>query len=124
MEPELQQLQGTWQAVSMETGGSPVPAEVARRLRYVFEGDRVTLLEDGKPTGAGTVTLQPDAGPKALDVRMTEGPGRGQKAEGIYELAGDRLKLCIGPERPTAFRGAGPAAVVELERVRPGDESP
>ena len=54
----------------------------------------------------------------------TEGPGRGQKAEAIYQLAGDRLTLCIGPERPAGFRGAGPAALVELERVRPGDERP
>jgi uncharacterized protein (TIGR03067 family) len=101
-----------------------MPAEAARRLRYVFEGDRVTLLEDGKSTGAGTVTLHPVASPKALDVLMTEGPGRGQKAEGIYEVAGDRLTLCIGPGRPAGFRSAGPAALVELERVRPGDERP
>ena len=28
----------------------------------------------------------------------------------LYEVAGDLLRLCIGPERPPEFTGAGPAA--------------
>jgi uncharacterized protein (TIGR03067 family) len=119
MDAELQLLQGTWQAVNMEAGGGPVPPEAARRLKYVFAGDRVTLLEDDVATGAGAVAVRPGA----IDVAMTDGPGRGQVARGIYEVAGDRLRLCIGPERPAAFRGVGSASLVELERVPPGPGS-
>jgi uncharacterized protein (TIGR03067 family) len=123
MEADLQQLQGTWRAVRVETGGGPVPAEVARRLRYRFEGGRVTLLEGERATGAGTVTVHPAATPKAIDVEMTEGPGSGQVARGIYEIVGDCLRLCIGPERPTGFSPAGPVSLVELERAPIGSES-
>jgi uncharacterized protein (TIGR03067 family) len=96
--------------------GNPVPAEVVRRLKYVFEGDRVTILEDDAATGAGDVTLRPDETPSAIDVAMTEGQGKGQVALGIYEVDGDRLRLCIGGERPAGFGVGG--ALVELERVR------
>jgi hypothetical protein len=55
----------------------------------------------------------------AIDVAMTEGQGKGKTVQGIFEVTGDRLRLCIGDERPAAIGGAG--ALVELERVR--DES-
>jgi uncharacterized protein (TIGR03067 family) len=118
MDAALQELQGTWQAVRVETESGPVPAEVVRQLRYVFAGDRVTLFEGDRATGAGTIAVDPGTTPAAIDVVMTDGPGRGQAARGIYEIVGGRLRLCIGPERPAAFHPAGPASLVELEPLR------
>jgi uncharacterized protein (TIGR03067 family) len=120
MSEDLSELQGTWQAVRMEVVSGVLPAEVARRLRYVFEGGRVTLLEDGKSSGAGTFTVQSKATPKAIEVIMTEGPASGQTAFGVYQVTGDLLTLCIGPERPAGFSAVGAAALVELERVAGG----
>jgi uncharacterized protein (TIGR03067 family) len=117
MNEDQSELQGAWQAIRMEVAGGALPAEAARRLRYVFEGDRVTLLEDGKSSGTGTFTVQAKANPKAIDVAMTEGPASGQSASGVYQVAGDRLTLCIGPERPGGFIPTAAAALVELERV-------
>lgn len=117
MDADLQQLQGTWQAIRVETAAGPVSAEVARRLRYVLEGDRVTLFEEEQATGAGAVALHPAAIPKAIDVELTDGPGRGQIARGIYEVVEGRFRLCIGPERPTEFSATGAASLVELERA-------
>src|SRR4051794_7412841 len=119
MDAELQQLQGTWRAGKIETGGRPVPTQAARRLSYVFASDRVTLVEGQEATGAGTVSVDPDANPKTIDVVMTSGPGCARSARGIYEVTGDHLTLCIGEERPAGFSGAGTAALVELERVGP-----
>ena len=122
MDTGLKQLQGAWQAVRIETGSGLVPPEVVRQLRYVFEGDRVTLFEGDRMTGAGTITIHPATTPAALDVAMTDGPGRGQVAQCIYEVVGGRLRLCIGPERPAEFHPAGPASLVELERAQAGQE--
>jgi uncharacterized protein (TIGR03067 family) len=117
MDAELRLLQGMWRAVRVATAAGPVADEVAHQLRYRFAGDRVTLFEGDRATGSGTVTVHPAADPKGIDVAMSDGPGAGQVARGVYEVAGDRLLLCIGPERPAGFSPAGPASVVELERV-------
>ena len=122
MDADLQQLQGAWRAVRIETAAGPVPDAVARRLRYVFAGDRVTLYEGEQAAGAGTVAVHPAADFRAIDVTMTDGPGRGQVARGVFEVVGDRLTLCIGPERPVGLGAAGAAALVELERSRASGE--
>jgi uncharacterized protein (TIGR03067 family) len=39
-------------------------------------------------------------------MEFAAGPLKGQKRHGIYEIAGDQLKLCYGPidkPRPTTF---------------------
>jgi uncharacterized protein (TIGR03067 family) len=45
--------------------------------------------------------------PKAIDYKQTsEGEDKGKGALGIYEVVGDRLKVCAvpdGKERPTEF---------------------
>jgi uncharacterized protein (TIGR03067 family) len=118
VDADLRLLQGDWQAVRIETGAGPVPDETVRQLRYVFEGDRVTLFEGDRATGAGAVTLHPRSTPKAIDVEMTDGPGRGQVARGVYEVAEACLRLCIGPERPAGFSPTGPASLVDLVRTQ------
>jgi uncharacterized protein (TIGR03067 family) len=77
MRTQFEAFRGTWQAVRIETGGQEVPAESVRRLRYAFVGDRVTLLEDGVASGAGTVSFHAVGGHPAIDVAMTEGAGSG-----------------------------------------------
>src|SRR5262245_14570869 len=65
MKADPQELQGTWQAIRVETAAGPVPADVARQLRYQFEGGRVTLFEGERVTGLGNITVHPAVTPKA-----------------------------------------------------------
>jgi uncharacterized protein (TIGR03067 family) len=56
------------------------------------------------------LTLDPAASPKSIAFEFAEGPLKGQKRHGIYEIAGNQLKLCYGPSdkpKPTTF--AAPA---------------
>jgi uncharacterized protein (TIGR03067 family) len=124
LDAEVGQLQGTWQAVRVATATGPVPDEVARQLRYVFVGNRVTLFEGNRATGTGTVVVHVAATPKGIDVAMDDGPGAGQVAKGVYEFFGGRLRLCIGLERPAGFVPAGLASVIELERVPDTEQVP
>jgi uncharacterized protein (TIGR03067 family) len=112
---DLELMQGTWRAVRIETGGRPVPNELARSVRYTFEGDRVRLAEGDQPAGKGVIALDPVADPKAFDFSATDGPQAGTVARGIYRIEDDRLTMCLGRERPAGFTGAGEAALVELE---------
>ena len=114
---DLDRLHGTWRAVRIEKGGTPVPADLAGTVRYIFDGERVTLMEGDVRAGAGVIRLDPAADPKAFDFTATEGPQKGATARGIYRVEGDALTMCLGDVRPSEFTGATEAALVELTRV-------
>ena len=114
---DLDRLQGTWKVVRIEKGGTPVPADVAGTVRYIFDGERVTLMEGDVKAGAGVIRLDPAVDPKAFDFTATEGPQEGATARGIYRVEGDALTMCLGDERPSQFTGATEAALVELTRI-------
>jgi uncharacterized protein (TIGR03067 family) len=114
---DLDLVQGTWRAVRIESGGKPVPVEIAATLRYIFEDDRVRLMEGGQPAGEGGIRLDPEADPEAFDFTATAGPQAGTMARGIDRVEGDTLLMCPGGEHPSRFSGAGEAAMVELTRI-------
>src|SRR4051812_15003898 len=118
MNTDLDLLQGAWRAVRIEKGGTPVPADIAGTVRYLFDGDRVTLMEGDQKAGEGNIRLAPTTDPKAFDFTATEGPQQGATVLGIYQVDGDALTMCLGDERPSRFSGAGEAALVELTRIR------
>jgi hypothetical protein len=77
---EAGQLQGTWQAVRVVTANGLVPDEVARRLRYTFVGDRVTLFEGDRATGAGIVVVHErttPAWPRRVALAGSSSAGKG-----------------------------------------------
>jgi uncharacterized protein (TIGR03067 family) len=89
-------LQGEWEIVSAESNGEPPPPGMLDGAKFAFSGDNLTLL--GKE---GTFELDATQSPRRID--FIRGKGR---QLGIYELDGDRLKLCVGPadDRPTEFK--------------------
>jgi uncharacterized protein (TIGR03067 family) len=114
---DLDSLQGTWRAVRIETGGSLVPAEIAGTVRYIFDGNRVRLMEGDQPAGEGLIRLDSEADPKTFDFTATAGPQAGTTARGLYRVEADTLTMCLGEKRPSTFSGAGEVALVELSRI-------
>jgi uncharacterized protein (TIGR03067 family) len=58
-------------------------------------------VEEGTSKADATVT------PKTLDVMGNSGPNKGKTLKAIYELDGDKLKVCYdlsGSARPTEFK--------------------
>ena len=52
------------------------------------------------------IAIDPSKKPKTIDYEVTDGPTKGKKHWGIYELDGDTLKSCFGApgaERPTDY---------------------
>ena len=73
------------------------------------------MMSFGKPWG---YALNPATGPKSIDLVSSSG----MPLLGIYDFAGDRLKICLGALRPKAL-AAGPqdkSALVVLHRVTGG----
>jgi uncharacterized protein (TIGR03067 family) len=115
---DRERLQGTWQLVSGERHGKPLPDEVVKQVTLVFAGDKLTTR---KKSGASEArfTLHPDTKPAGIDLDMD-----GSVGLGIYLLEGDRLKLAhveVGEPRPTGFTGKEnpQGTLLILERRKP-----
>jgi RNA polymerase sigma factor (sigma-70 family) len=111
-------LQGTWVSVSINNEGKDAPAEVAATLELLFKGDRVTskrLLDTQETTYRLNATRQP----KTIEL------GEGERREvGIYEFAGDRLRVCMSRTEdralPADFKAGEGRTLVVLKRGEPG----
>jgi uncharacterized protein (TIGR03067 family) len=89
-------LEGEWEILSAESNGEPPPPGLLNGAKFAFSGDKLTLM--GKE---GTYEIDASQNPRQIDFI------RGNtKQIGIYELDGDRLKLCVGPadDRPKEFK--------------------
>lgn len=117
---DLAALQGQWKPLQCEYEGKPqMTPEVMKQITAVFDQNEYILYftdrgKDGKPRqimlAAVQVTLEPTTQPKGIVFEFKDGPLKGQKRHGIYELAGNQLRLCYGPaEKPRPREFQAPA---------------
>ncbi len=122
---DKERLQGLWQAVSLEKSGEKASAEAVNQFQLHFKGDKVVFLPKAD-NREHAYDIDPKAKPKAMDITPGDGAKKGEKLPfAIYDLAGDRLRICIDNEgehvkRPTEFAtAAGDGLVlITLERVK------
>ena len=128
-------IQGAWGVMAIEDTGVSVNEPFLKTRQYVFDGYRAIVRDRGAPVApwmgplvdrylrSPSFRLDPYATPKAIDLFLPDG----STMRGIYELDGDRLKICFRKPpgradhvRPLRF--ADPATetpLVILERDRP-----
>lgn len=118
---EFKQLQGMWQATSVEQDGEKATDAVAKQMKLVFEGEKATFYAGDTVMMQGTVRLGPGAKPKTLDLASKAGRLKDQTVEGIYEADGDSLKICLGSPggaRPTEFKSGKDQPLVVYKRAK------
>ena len=119
MTDELKALQGTWTVVSLELDGQSVEGGLAARV--VVKGDRFTTRGMGADY-SGRVELDATATPRQFTLVFTDGPEKGNRNPGIYELDGNTWRICLntrGGKRPEDFTTA-PGSGLALETLRRG----
>jgi uncharacterized protein (TIGR03067 family) len=103
---ELERLQGAWIMTALEINGEKIAAERFQNSRLEIKGDRY-VVNTGKSTHEAILTLDPTKSLKAIDMKLADGPNKGETAEGIYKLESDTLTICrprLPPQpRPTDF---------------------
>jgi uncharacterized protein (TIGR03067 family) len=102
---ELAKFQGTWAVESAQTDGAEIPTEVFKSFTMTFKGDtyKVTM---GQEKIEGTIRLDPSKNPKTIDIVPDNGPDRGRVQQGVYEVDGNKLRICAAPpgkDRPATF---------------------
>ena len=102
---DLAKFQGNWTIESVIVEGKELPAEVVGAFKMSFKDNNYTVLI-GQEKTEGSFSLDPSKNPKTIDIVPENGPDRGRKQLGIYEIDGDKIKICAaqpGKDRPTNF---------------------
>jgi predicted RecB family nuclease len=125
---EMRLLQGTWGLAESVTpdgtvisyqGDTGSASGGRHQLALIFKGDTVNTDGDGPGLPdelEGQCRLNPKRRPKIIDFVLLDtsfplGGWKGRTTPGIYELEGDRLRLCLpegnGKNRPAGFEPGG-----------------
>jgi RNA polymerase sigma factor (sigma-70 family) len=132
-------LQGTWQVVSVETGGKDVTQELDKHQQWVVKDGWITIqftdqLSPALSRHREVFAVRPDKNPKEIDVNAHPVGVymESDNVKGIYTLDGDVWKVCQpyspldGPqtksslERPKEMttKGGGTTILITLKRVK------
>lgn len=106
-------IEGTWQPIRAELAGLAAPSEVLEQTELELAGGRYRVRFGGQTSDRGTYVHHPAESPGVLTLFGVEGPNADRTIPCIYQLAGDRLRICygLGGVLPTAFRTGGRASL-------------
>jgi uncharacterized protein (TIGR03067 family) len=110
----LRSMEGTWGFRSLEVDGAAVPDSMLTNSSLLIDGDRFRM-ESTEATYEGIFTIDVGQLPHHINIDFVEGPEAGNRCEGVFELDGDRFRLCLGlvgsrrPERFATSPGSGHA---------------
>ncbi len=98
-------LSGTWQILKAELAGEEMPAFVAEKMEVELGDGTYVVRFAGEVSDRGTFTLAATGSLKLIQLTGVEGSNAGRTIPAIYQLAGDRLRVCYGLDGvvPTAF---------------------
>jgi len=106
-------LRGAWRAVWMVQNGGRLPEANVRQLMFVFSDQTITMRFGSKKLAETAYTIDAKATPATIDMTF-----EGQATLGIYELAGDKLRISLndlGKGRPAKILAdAGKGCDIDL----------
>ncbi len=94
-------LLGTWHPIRAELDGEAAPEIALQRIELILREDVYSVSFAGDVYDGGTFVHTAST----LTLTARQGPHAGRVIPAIYQLAGDRLRICygIGGTEPTAF---------------------
>lgn len=126
VQKDTKALEGSWEFVAAEMKGQPAPRNAVPFQAVVFaDVEAFAKQKDIKGSGVLKVRLDPSVSPKTIRATGKSPDGKGvEELAGVYEVDGDKLKLCLGPadQAPTALKTTaedqGKFILVEFKRVK------
>jgi uncharacterized protein (TIGR03067 family) len=96
---------GMWQLVRAEFGGEETPELVVQQTTVEFTAASYRVRFAGRVVDRGTFELGGVVGTHTIVLRGVEGPNAGRTIPGVFQLRGDRLRVCYGINgiAPTEF---------------------
>lgn len=101
-------LDGRWQMIRAQHDGEAAPDLVAQRTAIELRGGRYTVFFDNQIADEGSFEIAGDADSPELVLRGESGPNAGRTIPCIYQVVGERLRICYGLAgvRPADFTTA------------------
>jgi uncharacterized protein (TIGR03067 family) len=117
--PQAKGLQGTWRMVGLEAQGASIDVPTEKVVEIT--ADKLTIRDGDKSGVSFAYQLDPAGDPPGIVLRPLDGPDKGKEVQGLYGLAGDRLRLLLMPSgrpRPRALetKPGGNLVVLVLRR--------
>jgi uncharacterized protein (TIGR03067 family) len=112
---DVKEPQGVWTFESQVVDGKETPADRVKTMTSTIEGGKYAVRRGDELVQAGTYIVDPSKSPKAIDMTVGEGPGKGTVMLGIYAFDGGMLKVCFDPtgkKRPTEFKSEAGSGLV------------
>jgi uncharacterized protein (TIGR03067 family) len=102
---EAHPLHGIWEMIRAETNGEPSSDLLALRVELHLTADTYHVHFAGELADQGTYTHGTTEPHATLILLGAKGPNAGRTIPCIYQLVGDRLRICYGLDAttPTAF---------------------
>lgn len=99
-------IDGEWAMVSAVLNGAPLAPDMVKWCRRVTRGGVTAVIAGPQVMLKATFTLDTTATPHRIDYVNLEGTMKGKAQQGIFELNGDSLRICVaapGAPRPASF---------------------
>ena len=96
MAATLPGLTGTWEMIRAETAGEPSPDLIPLRVELQLNAGSYAVRLAGELADQGTLTPTSSQPYPSLSFHGTTGPNAGRTIPCIYQLAGNRLRICYG----------------------------
>lgn len=115
-------LVGTWQMKEATLAGEALEADTVKALQLEMTDGKYTLKGAESPD-KGTWVIRTGQKPFEMDIKGTDGPHKDQSILAIFELDGDKLRVCYdlsGQARPKAFESKENTTqfLAQYERVK------
>jgi len=89
-------IEGLWQPLKAELSGESAPEMVITHTTLTLRSGRYTVRFDGEVADQGSYVLAPGAPHAVLTLTGEKGANSGKKIPAIFQLVGDRLRVCYG----------------------------
>jgi len=93
VQDDAKAIQGTWTPIAAELAGEPMADAVLKTIILKLDNGKYEVSVAGK-LDKGTWTQDSTTKPKSLTIQGTDGPNAGKTFPCIYELDGDKLRVC------------------------------
>jgi uncharacterized protein (TIGR03067 family) len=101
-------IEGLWQPLKAELSGETAPDMLLARMTLTLREGRYLVHFGGEVSDRGTFTLSPGEPHAEINLHGEAGANAGKKIPAIFQLVGDRLRICFGLDglRPDTFTTA------------------